>query len=91
MIPHGVEKIEKEAFEFVLAHKLILPETVKTVESGGFYGINYVKEIDFYSNNTFVSDNGYFLHSVVIKVPKGSLDFYKEQLKKSFRVAFEEF
>jgi hypothetical protein len=91
VIPHGVEKIEKEAFEFVLAHKLILPETVKTVEFGGFYGINNVKEIDFYSNNTFVSDNDYFLRSVVIKVPKGSLDFYKEQLKKSFRVEFEEF
>ncbi len=46
IVPDGIEKLEKEAFQFSAVTRVNLPETVKEIGSHCFYGCNSLTEIN---------------------------------------------
>lgn len=61
--------------------KLHQPTSLTSDAFGAFYGTNTLKMIDLDSTNLDFSEESHFLSHVTIRIPKGTLDYYREKLK----------
>lgn len=91
VIPNGVERIANGALAFALAKKLYLPESMKSVAFGGFYGTYTLEEVDIASSILdFSEECDMFFSHLKVYVPKGSCDYYKKELQKFICIEIEE-
>jgi len=87
VVHDGVERIAKDAFQFVLAKKLYLPQSIKNISFGAFYGTETLEEIHIAAPNIDFSEecDMFFAHKKVY-VPKDSLEYYNKELHKFINI-----